>query len=432
MHFARRGYLFIMLTALLGIAGTWSDEPTFTGAWLFPAALLLAGLAIEAWYLRGTRLSVRVRLDARLKLGKPASGAFAFTHNRGRDLRVQYARVLPPAVRQEGGVREVVLPPEEEMRDAVALLPLRLGAGRFGAVPSRLLGRFQLAWWSRTLEQDLPFTVAPDSLPRGARPIAGESAGETPRRLPGAGVELLQLRDYVSGDALSRIDWKATARRGSLISREYSEAQHLEILVVVDAGRASRVRAGELDRLGLYANVAARLAEYAVSVEDRVGLLVYAERALGACLPDRGLRAVTRLRHALETLETTRGEADPVAAAMRVRRMLRHRGLVVWLTDLAEPARNERLLQALKAVAPRHLPIVASPQAAEIARLAAAPARDWRDPAIALAAREHRRRSRAQVAALRQQGVVVLEEPDDELDVAVLDAYLQLRTRRRV
>ena len=107
---------------------------------------------------------------------------------------------------------------------------------------------------------------------------------------------------------MSRIDWKATARRGSLIAREYSEAQHLEILVVIDASRASRVRAGELDRLGLYANVAARLAEHAVSAEDRVGLLVYAERTLAACLPDRGVRAVTRLRHALETLETQRGE----------------------------------------------------------------------------------------------------------------------------
>ena len=49
-----------------------------------------------------------------------------------------------------------------------------------------------------------------------------------------------------------------TARRGSLVAREYSEAQHLEILMVIDAGRASRVRAGELDRLGLYATVAAR------------------------------------------------------------------------------------------------------------------------------------------------------------------------------
>ena len=170
---------------------------------------------------------------------------------------------------------------------------------------------------------------------------------------------------------MSRIDWKATARRGGLIAREYSEAQHLEILLVIDAGRGSRVRAGELDRLGLYANVAARLAEHAVSIEDRVGLLVYADRTLSACLPDRGVRAVARLRRSLEILESDRGESDPVAAAIHVRRLLRHRGLVVWLTDLAEPARNDELMQALKALVPRHQPIVAAPHAAEIARLAA-------------------------------------------------------------
>jgi len=432
MHFAVRGYLLIALTALLAVAGIWADDTTLSGMWLLPAFLLLGGLAFEAWYLRGTRLSVRMKVDSRLKLGRRAPGAFAFAHNRARDLRLQYARVLPAALRQSAEVREIDLEPEEETRDAVDIMPLRLGAGRFDAVPARLLGRLALAWWTRTLPQNDRFTVAPDTLPRGARPTAGESAGETPRRLPGVGVELLQLRDYVSGDAISRIDWKATARHGSLIAREYSEAQHLEILVVIDASRASRVRAGDLDRLGLYANVAARLAEHAITAEDRVGILVYAERTLAACLPDRGVRAVTRLRHALEVLETRRGEPDPVAAAIDVRRMLRHRGLVVWLTDLVEPARNDQLLQAVKALVPRHLPIIAAPDAAEITRLAEAPAKEWRDPGVAIAARAHRERAQLQVATLRQRGVVVLNEPDDKLDQAVLDAYLRLRRRRRV
>ena len=432
MHFALRGYLFVALTALLGVGGTWSDVPALAGAWLLPAFLLLSGLAVEAFYLRGTKVTLGVRYGERLKLGRPVPGAFAFAHNRGREVVIQYARAFPPALRQTTEVRRVALPPEEELLDAAELLPLRLGAGRFGDVPARLLGRFALAWWSRTLPQDAAFTVAPDSLPRRARPVPGESAGETPRRLPGAGVELLQLRDYVSGDALSRVDWKATARRGTLVSREYSEAQHLEILLVVDAGRASRVRAGALDRLGLYANVAARLAEHAVSIEDRVGLLVYADRTLSASAPERGLRAVTRLRRQLETLESDRGESNPVAAAIHVRRLLRHRGLVVWLTDLAEPARNDELMQALKVLVPRHQPIVAAPHSAEIARLAAAPARQWRDPAIALAAREHHQRAQLQVASMRRQGIVVLDEPDDRLDKAVLDSYLLLRSRKKI
>lgn len=432
MHFALRGYLFIVLTALLGIAGSWTDEAAFDGAWLWPASLLLAGLSLEAWYLRGTQLRVRMQVEARLKLGRPAAGAFAFQHNRQRNLVLQYARVLPAALRQAPEVRNLTLPPDAETLDTAELLPLRLGAGKFGDVPARLLGRLRLAWWSRRLPQDTGFRVAPDSLARGSRPIAGESAGETPRRLPGVGMELLQLREYVSGDALSRIDWKATARRGSLVSREYSEAQHLELLLVIDAGRASRVRAGALDRLGLYANVAARLAEHAVSVEDRVGLLVYTGRTLVACLPDRGMRAVSRLRQALESLESDRGESDPVAAALTVRKLLRNRGLVVWLTDLAEPARNERLLLALRALVPRHQPIVAAPYAEEITRLATQTASHWRDPSVTLAAREHVLRARAQIAHMNRRGVVVLEEPDHKLDQAVLEAYLQLRRRRRV
>jgi uncharacterized protein (DUF58 family) len=432
MHFALRGYLFIVLTAMLGVAGTWSDEPAFAGAWLWPAFLLLAGLALEAWYLKGTRLSARTEAAERLRLGKPVKGAFVFEHNRGRELQLEYARVLPAALRPGGEVRRLPLLEGAATRDETDLLPLRLGAGRFEDIPARLLGRFRLAWWSRTLPQDSPFRVAPDSLPRDARPIAGESSGETPRRVPGAGFELLQLREYSPGDALSRIDWKATARRGGLISREYSEAQHLELILVIDAGRASRVRAGALDRLGLYANVAARLAEHAVSVEDRVGLLVYADRTLAACLPDRGTRAVTRLRHALETLESDRGESDPVAAALTVRRLLRHRGLVVWLTDLAEPDRNEKLLAAMQVLVPRHQPIVAAPHAAEIAMLAEKPAEDWRDPSVALAAREHQQRAKAQIAGMNRRGIIVLDERDDRLDRAVLDAYLQLRRRRRV
>ena len=436
MHFAVRGYLFIALTALLGIAGTWSDEPAFAGAWLLPTFLLLAGLASEAWYARGTRVDLRMRVDSRLRLGRPAHGAFAFNHNRGREIELQYARVLPAALAQSTdssrSIGRVTVPPDEELRDPCELMPLRLGAGRFAAVPARFMGRFSLAWWSRSLGADAPFTVAPDSLPRGARAVPGESAGETPRRLPGSGVELLQLREYASGDALSRIDWKATARRGTLVSREYSEAQHLEILIVIDAGRASRVRAGALDRLGLYANVAARLAQHAVSGEDRVGLLVYADRMLGACLPDRGMRAATRLHRTLETLVTDRGESRSARrrhpGATHTAPSRTHR-----LADRPGRTRAQRSADArAKALVPRHLPIVAAPHAAEIAQLAQVEARDWRDPGIALAAREHRDRAQVQVATLRRQGIVVLDEPDDKLDKAVLDAYLLLRQRKRI
>jgi hypothetical protein len=76
--------------------------------------------------------------------------------------------------------------------------------------------------------------------------------------------------------------------------------------------------------------------------------------------------------------------------------------------------------------------VIAAPHAAEIRGLAEGAVREWRDPSILLAAREHRQRAQLQVATLRRRGIVVLDEPDDKLDRAVIDTYLQLRRRRRI
>jgi uncharacterized protein (DUF58 family) len=123
----------------------------------------------------------------------------------------------------------------------------------------------------------------------------------------------------VPGDPLGSIDWKATARSGRLVAREFSEDQHLDIVLAIDAGRLSRVRAGELDRLGVYANLAARFAEGAVPSDDRVGLVVYADRPLVVSAPGRGRAAVVRIRRGLEGLAPGLAESDPVAAAVRIR-----------------------------------------------------------------------------------------------------------------
>src|SRR5262249_26964453 len=152
------------------------------------------------------------------------------------------------------------------------------------------------------------------------------------------------LREYVQGDPPARIDWKATARAGRLVTREFSEDQHLDVLVAIDAGRFSRVRAGRLDRFGLYANVAARFAEIVVPNDDRIGMMVFAAGPLAVCAPDRGLPAIMRIRRTLEQLPVPPAESDPLAAAIRIRGMLKHRSLVVMLTDLDDASLADQLV----------------------------------------------------------------------------------------
>jgi uncharacterized protein (DUF58 family) len=338
---------------------------------------------------------------------------------------------MPPGFESAGAVRRVTAPARGVAEERLTLLPVRLGPQAWPPLPARVLGPLSLAWWSLSLDPAARIAVAPDTLGPRQR-LRGLGGGSRPRRLAGAGAELYQLRDYVHGDPLSRVDWKATARVGKLMTREFSEDQHLDVLVAIDAGRFSRVRAGRLDRLALYANVAARFAELVTQQDDRAGLLVYADRSYARIAPQRGLAAVVRVRAALSALSVQPAESDPTAAALTIRALLTHRALVVLLTDLDDASIADQLARAVRVLAPPHLVVVAGVHGGEIAALAQQPARGWRDPWVSLAAAEHEARAAAQRALLQRLGVPVIAAPAAGLEAAVFAEYENLRRRRRV
>jgi len=436
MHPAQRTYVVLVLTAVLAIAGVWSDQADLASLWRVPALLLLIGVAVEGYLIGRTEIRFEVQTVSHALLGRQQSAAFVFHNDTSRAVLINFAPVLPVGLETgtpgQDRPRKVLVPRRGIARDAFELLPLRLGSQRWPSIPARLLGPLRLVWWTRDMASSQQISVAPDVLRTHRNRPRGNPLGARPRRVVGAGSELHQLRGYLRGDPLARIDWKATARTRRLVTREFSEDQHLDVLVAIDAGRLSRVRAGRLDRLGLYANIAARLAEVITPNDDRVGLVVFADRPVAMCAPDRGLPAVMRVRRALEGLQVQAAESDPIAAAMRIRSMLRHRSLVVLLTDLDDVSVADERSRAVRLLSPPHLVVVAGVRNREIEELARREARNWSDPWIALAAREHEARAESQRILLRRMGAPVVAAREEVLEQAVLGEYESLRRARRV
>jgi uncharacterized protein (DUF58 family) len=432
MYLGQRAYVLIVVAAVLAICSIWSGDPALAGLWRWPLVLLLAGLAYEAWWARNLRLTLQLEAPGRVFLGRPLPAAFVFDNGTPWPLVIEYVSVLPPQFEALPGPRKVSVAARGAGRDAVTLAPVRLGVASFPALAARVRGALRLAWWSRELPVPGQLRVVPDTMRAVRGAPRGRPAGARPRRLPGAGPELHQLRGYLRGDPLSRIDWKATARAGALITRELSQDQQLDILIALDAGSASRVRAGSLERYALYANIAARFAEIVTPSDDRIGLLVFADRPLIACAPGRGRPAVARVRRALENMTVHPVQSDPVAAALRIRQVLTHRSLVLLLTEVDDPSRAGMLVRAVRLLAPPHLPVIAGVQDAEIAALARREAVDARDPWIALAARDHEARTASQRALLKRLGVPVVAVAPSRLEQAVVSEYEALRRAHRV
>ena len=433
MSLRQNALALVVLTVLMAIMGDWSGDPDLARLWYFALAVLLLGLAYEGWVMLRTGLGVSLSSPKpRWILGRPATLQMTFRHRLARELTLEIATDPPAAVEIDGAVRTLVVPEGEGASLALAATPRRLGNQHWPTLRTRVAGPLGLAWWTRPLTVSFTLSVAPDLLHDEAERAGGVGTGTRARSLLGAGGEVLQLREYRPGDPQHVIDWKATARSNRLVSRDFSEDQHLEIVLAIDAGRASALRAGDLDRFGHYANIAARFAEHAIAHDDQVGLVIFADRPLASIAPGRGVGTVARIRALLTAAQPASAESNPLNAVLRIRTLVRHRSLVVMLTDLDDATVAGQLAAAARLLLPKHLPLVAGLASSEAQTLAHANAGNWLGPYEALAAQEYVTRLARNAAALRALGAPTLLALPEQMERAVLSAYAEFRVRRRV
>jgi uncharacterized protein (DUF58 family) len=423
--------LLAVLTAVIAVLGDWSGQPDLAGLWLLPAALLLLGLAYESWFVSHRAVSLQIEPPQRFLLGRSSRVRFIVAHAARRTLMLQLAPAAPDFFAMESGIVDLAVGAGAPAGIERRVSATRLGDFEWPSVPARIGGPLGLAWWPKELKCRQQVRVLPD-LFHDAMQVKGlAAAGVRVGTELGTGAEVLRLREYRSGDPPRIVDWKATARAGRLISRDFAQDHRLEIVIAVDAGRASALRAGALDRFGHYVNVASRLAQYAAGQEDLVGLVIYADRPLAVLAPARGVPAVARLRAMLAAARVERTESNPLYAALRVRTLVRQRSLVVLLTDVDDTTVASQLVQAVRLLLPKHLPFIAGLSSAAAESMARSPANHWLDPYRSLAAQEYCTGLARKVRALNAVGAPALVAKPDQLEQAVFAAYANFRRSKR-
>lgn len=425
----QRALITAAIAAGLQISGLWQESPAM--GWL--ARLVLCMLCLGLLY-EGLRHAV-ARLEFEvcpIDLGEAATVAVRAATRDGRGALIEYLPPAPGCARVANEGRRVVVPRGAAAHDAYPVEPLRLGPHALGRVRGRVLGPLGLAWWGFEADSGAELRVRPGRLTDDERRRALVSGGATVQPVPGGGRELLQLRPYRESDPPRAIDWRATARSGALVSREFGEEQRLDIVLAVDAGRYSRLEIDGNDRFGHYAHVASRFAERAILADDRVGLVVFAERVLSLVPLAGGAAGLSAVRDALSGIVATDTDSDLVGASLAVRRLARSRSLVVVLTDLDDPRGDGPLTRAVTLLRPAHQPLIAGLRSQGIESLAGRRTRTWRDVYTGIAADARIDATAATMTRLRLLGVPVVLAPLPEFERSVLASFEDLRARRRV
>ena len=432
MSLTRRSLFIALFIALLAIVGQWSPAD-IQSLWRYPAALLLFGLLLEGLRTRSNPLPVRRTLDEQLALGEPQPLHIEIHNPSTRPIAIRTQARYPDTLHGNESPEQWTIPAGELSTRTTMVTPLNLGSTGAGDLYTRVLGHLGLAWWSRKVTSSTLSRVVPRTLSRSEHAAGLLLSGEryTPSRFS-SGDNLLALRDYRAGDPIKSIDWKATAKRGQPTVRVYAREQSLDVLLVIDAGRSSRLQAGRLTRLNHYINIAARLAQLACAHGDQIGLLGFSGQRLERAPLGHGARALQHVRNGLGQLQSRPDDFNPIAAALEVQKLLRQRSLVVFLCEMEQREAAEQLAKACTLLAPKHLAIVASLVDTDIKNLQQRECTDWLDPYRRFAAHEFTRSQQSTALHLHRLGTEVVLGTEDELDQRVIRRYQHLRSRQRV
>jgi uncharacterized protein (DUF58 family) len=405
-------------------------EDSTVWAWL---GLVLLAIVVDV-VLAPSRSALHVvrRPVGRTRQGESGSTTLEISNAGRRTARGVVRDAWQPSAGATGNRQRIHLAPSAAAELTSALRPTRRGDLQTDRVTVRTLGPLGLA--GRQGAMDVPGTVRvlpafpsikhlPSRLAR-LRELDGRAAV----RVRGQGTEFDSLREYVSGDDVRSVDWRASARSRSVVVRTWQPERDRRLVLVLDTGRTSAGRVDDAPRLDAAMDAGLLLATLAARAGDRVSLVA----------GDLGVRSQLQGSHrrdGVENMQDAMAGLQPVLVETNWRRLVgavdslgRQRALVVLLTALEPSAIQSGLLPLVGPLTSRHRVLLASVRDPEIDRLAQD--RDDARSTYAAAAAEQAAAQRDGTARLLSAlGVEVLDADADDLPVRLADHYLALKAR---
>jgi uncharacterized protein (DUF58 family) len=423
--------------ALAGLAGA-----ALILAFRAPALLILVNLVLLAAIAADLLLAAPVRAlrftrsgDTRCLLGERASVGLT-VHNPGsRTLRAEIrdawqpsAGALPSRARIRVAARgqawlTTTLAPTRRGDKTAALVAVR-SIGPLGIAARQ--GRLSVPWTVRVLPPFRSRRYLPEKLSK-LRQLDGQHRA----LLRGQGSEFDSLREYVVGDDVRSIDWRATARRRDVMVRTWRPERDRQILVMLDTGRTSAGRVGGVPRLDAAMDATLLLTALASRAGDRVDMIAFDRRLRARVVGTPRSAVLSAVAQAMAGIEPELVETDAAALSSAALTTARHRSLIVLLTDLNPAAIEDGLLPRLPLLAARHEVVVAA--VADPALTEMASGRADAASVYGAAAAEQALAARQRVSALLQRrGAHVVDAVPDRLPATLADAYLALKTAGRL
>ncbi|GBF78962.1 DUF58 domain-containing protein [Aphanothece sacrum] len=327
---------------------------------------------------------------------------------------------------------KIILQPHITQEVTYTIKPNQRGEYTWGNIQVKQLGKWKLAWYSWTIKAEQKVFIYPDLI--GLRSLSIrltlENTGSMRQgRRFGIGTEFSELQEYNKGDDIRLIDWKATARRNRPFIRVLEPEKEQTLIILLDRGRLMTSQVQGLKRFDWGLNATLSLALAGLHRGDKVGIGVFDKQVLTWIPPQRGQHQLSIFLERLSPIQPVLLEPDYVGTVSQLVQQQSRRALVVLITDIIDTTASAELLSAMGKLTPRYLPFciaLRDPQVDSIAHTSTIKVDEAYQRAVALDLLSQRQ---VAFAKLKQQGVLVLDAPANQISDQLVNRYLQLKAK---
>lgn len=332
---------------------------------------------------------------------------------------------------------DVDVAPRSETELTYHVIPRQRGDFEFGDAYMRLRGPFGMLARQIKFAIARPVKVYPNILDLRRYEISLRrervvQPGQKTTRVRGRGTDFESLRDYMPDDEFRAIDWKASARRGKMTSRQYQEEKSQNVMILLDCGRVMGPVIEGLSRLDWSINAAMMLAHVAAIKGDKVGLMAFGEQIVAYTPPRAGRSQMLSLLRMTYNLTSASGDSDYHHAFAYFARRWTRRSLAVVFTELDDPEALRPLVSQVASLTKKHLVMVVAMADPAIVAAAACEPQDAVGAFKAAAARQIIQARKLAAAQLARAGAIVLDVPPSAFTPAVVDRYLKIKSTARL
>ena len=379
--------------------------------------------------LRVKDFSIKRLVPRTVAIFKPATVILEISHQRKSKIWVDIADHCPPELNAEETNTAFWIGYRETASTSYEIKPIARGLHSLHSTGLLVRSPFALWWRRMRIEVQDDIRVYPDfeTIARYLDLLKEQrtaSIGLRQLQRRGSGIEFQQLRDYRQGDAMNWIDWNASSKRRSLISREFQDERNQSLIFLLDTGRRLRSRDDAISHFDHVLNAMVMLSYIALRQGDCVGALCFGFQNRWIA-PLRGVGSMKKLLNAVFDLDSGTVTSDYVAMAERFEKLHRKRAMVILLTNVRDE--DYELQVALRTLRKRHFVVLANLRESSLDRLQTDDIHTFEEALGAVGAINFLRERKLFQRTCAQDCNLVLDSVPPELHINLTNAYWAIK-----